>query len=235
MLHEMDYSIESQSYLTKPHVVRKSRAQLYDSVLRYGNFFQLDFNVDFVELENELLSFKDKWVQYNPYKPDNKREGLSLTSLNGEFGGHPDLYSLREYHRRGGKLYSEMDFRVATPAYHALKSLHPILDYFKAHLGRTHILRFGAGGFFPPHRDGAYLDEPDTIRIIVPLNRAHKSHFVFLHDNRRLNLDIGNVYFVNTQIAHSVFAFADNVKLLVCNVDINEESVVLIRNSLAEK
>lgn len=194
-------------------------------LLRLGHFFALDFIVNTPSITSELAAFESDWVQYNPYKPQVARQGLSVTSLDGQMGGKPDLYSLSELYRREGVRYRESDFRTPTKVYKGCPSLHPLFEHFGPYLGRTHFLRFNAGGYFPPHRDGVMAEETDTFRILVPVLNVCHSNVAFLLDGRRLNLKNGDVYFINTLLAHSVFAFCDNVVLLVCNVILRPESV----------
>lgn len=205
-----------------------------DSLLRLGNVFELDFSLDAVTIEREIEPFADNWQQYNPYKPKNPRTGLSITSLDGGLSGKPDLYSLREYYQREGKLYRERDFSTPTPVYEACKSIQPLLNHFRPYLGRTHFLRFEAGGYFPPHRDGAGADETDTFRIFVPLHGVSRSNFAFLYNEERLVLEIGCTYFINTLVNHSLFAFAP-VTVMVCNVVLNHETVKRLKSVLAQR
>lgn len=207
-----------------------------DMLLRLGNFYELDFNpVNTRQIEQELENLKNNWVQYNPYKPHIARKAISITSLDGSINGKPDLYSLREFYRQEGVLFKESDFRVLTPNYERLPSLKDIIGYFAPYLGRTHVLRFDAGGFFPPHRDAAAMLEPDTFRIIVPLTNITRNSFVFLYGNERLHLENGTPYFLNTLIDHSAFSFIDNATMLVCNIILNHESVRLLKARLAQK
>lgn len=205
-----------------------------DSLLRLGNVFELDFSFDAALVAKEISPFADQWKHYNPYKPKNPRTGLSITSLDGGLSGKPDLYSLREFHQREGTLYRERDFSVPTPVYHSCKSIQPLLDHFSPHLGRTHFLRFEAGGYFPPHRDGAGADEADTFRIFVPLLGVTRSNFAFLYNEERLVLEIGCTYFINTLVNHSLFAFAP-LTVMVCNVVLNHESVKLVKSVLSQR
>lgn len=227
--------IESTDRLENPQMQGKSpQSSPLDSILRLGNVFELDFNFDPTIIERELDPFADQWRQYNPYKPKNPRIGLSITSLDGGLSGKPDLYSLREFHQREGKLYRERDFSALTPVYQACKSIQPLLDHFRPHLGRTHFLRFDAGGYFPPHRDGAGADEADTFRIFVPLLGVSRSNFVFLYNEERLVLETGCTYFINTLVNHSLFAFAP-LTVMVCNVVLNHESVRLLKSVLSQR
>ena len=73
--------------------------------------------------------------QYNTSRPDIRREGLSITSLDGGVTGRPDPDTL--YHADGKGRYDEMDFKVRTPV-----AEHPeikkLLDLFGDNVGLTH-------------------------------------------------------------------------------------------------
>lgn len=204
-----------------------------DHILRMGNIFSLGFPLDIHKIEKEIQPFASEWKQYNPYKPEIRRRGLSITSLHGGLDGKPDLYSLSEYHRREGVLYRESDFRAPTPVYEACTGIHPVLNIFKGHLGRTHFLRFGAGGYFPPHRDAAGMLEPDTFRILVPLHNAYRENYTFLYAGQVAHLEAGCIYFINTLVEHAVFSFMEDVTLLVCNVIVSHESVLRLKQHMS--
>lgn len=216
------------------HTSRLRESSPLDSLLRLGNVFELDFNFDALKIQREIEQFSGNWQQYNPYKPQNPRTGLSITSLDGGLSGKPDLYSLREFYQKEGKLYRERDFSVPTPVYHACESIQPMLNLFRPYLGRTHFLRFEPGGYFPPHRDGAGADEADTFRIFVPLLGVSRNNFVFLYNEERLVLEIGCTYFINTLVNHSLFAFAP-VTVMVCNVILNHETVKRLKSVLIQR
>lgn len=224
----------SERFESSLRALREPQSSPLDSILRLGNVFELDFSFDAITIEREIEQFAGEWKQYNPYKPKNPRTGLSLTSLDGGLSGKPDLYSLREYYLREGKQYRERDFSTPTPVYHACKSIQPMLELFRPYLGRTHFLRFEAGGYFPPHRDGSAADETDTFRIFVPLHGVSRNNFVFLYNEERLVLEIGCTYFINTLVNHSLFAFAP-ITVMVCNVVLNHETVKRLKSVLAQR
>lgn len=196
--------------------------------------FELDFSFNPLLVEKDLEPFENDWVQYNPDKPMNPRKGLSVTSLDGGLSGVPDLHSLREYNQKHGTSYRERDFATPTPVLAACPSIQPMLEYFRPYLGRTHFLRLDAGGYFPPHRDGAGPDEVDVIRILVPIKGVCRNNFAFLYNDERLVLELGCTYFINTLVNHALFAFAP-VTLLVCNVRLNKESLALLKRALTQR
>lgn len=186
---------------------------------------------DVIELKNPFLNLskiKDvllkstNWHPYNPRKSIN-RFGLSVTSLDGEYSGVPDLDSLREYNLENKTNFSEFSFKKRTPIVDEL-GLTDFLNIWGRHLGRSHFLRLDAGGFFPPHRDNGYGLPPSSMRILIPINWNNKS-VVWLQDGMPLRLNEGTPYFINTSKEHSLFSFANNTIILVLNVHANAESI----------
>lgn len=211
-----------------------ARTRPLEALLRLGNLYELDFDIDPHNVNVELEQFEANWQQYNPYKPENPRKGLSVTSLDGGLSGKPDLYSLQELYRREGTLYKESDFRTLTPVYDKVPSIRPLIDHFHPFLGRTHFLRFQPGGYFPPHRDGAAAEEPDTFRVLVPIFNVNRERFVFLYNNERITLEKGAVYFINTLVNHSIFSFGTST-IFVANVLLNHDTVARVKAKLAQK
>jgi hypothetical protein len=220
----------------EPRLQISGTLPLLDSILRLGNFFELNFSAELnpAKVYEDLKQFSQDWCQYNPYKPNIPRFGLSVTSLDGKLGGRPDLYSLQEFYRREGVFYRESDFRTLTPVYDKCPSIQPFIDYFSPYLGRTHFLRFDAGGYFPPHRDSALMDEPDCIRILIPISNVSTETYAFLYDGNRIRFEAGGVYFLNTMIAHSIFSFSNSVVFLICNLILTPESVKKFKMRLLE-
>jgi hypothetical protein len=223
---------DQHSPSSAPDSLRKG--VLYDSLFRLGNIFELDFSFNTREVADQLEPFEASWSQYNPLKPKNPRQGLSITSLDGELSGTPDLHSLREYNKEHGTKYRERDFRTFTRAFRECPVIHPLIKAFDPHWGRTHFLRFGAGGYFPPHRDGAAAVEPDVFRILVPMAGVHRSSFVFLYNDERIILEAGATYVINTLVSHSIFSFAPTC-IFVGNIDLTEESVQQVKSCLSQR
>lgn len=227
--------MEIETRHRQPRFERGS-GELLENILRLGNVFELDFpTTQVADLDAQLEFFSNDWKQYNPYKPQNPRQGLSVTSLDGGISGKPDLYSLREYYKREGQLYKERDFNTLTPVFHKCTAIQPLISHFYPHIGRTHFLKLNPGGYFPPHRDGAGPDNPDTFRIFVPLRGTHKANFVFIFNEDRITFDVGHAYFINTLVKHSLFAFSSPATMLICNVVINEESFRLLKSKMCEQ
>jgi len=192
--------------------------QLYNTLVTYGKVNQLKFYapgrkiVDWTEENFE-------YVQYNPRRLPNNRQGLSITSLDGGISGIPDLDSLHEYNKENGTTYEEEDFCVPTPVYEN-EDLKKILDPWKGDIFRTHILKLGPGGFFPKHRDfrGTKLD---SFRLISPL--VNPCNFIL--EGKLLNWESGGLYFIDTAKEHELFnTKKDPSYWLVINVKLNERT-----------
>ncbi|NUN07369.1 MAG: hypothetical protein HUU57_16620 [Bdellovibrio sp.] len=170
----------------------------------------------------QLQDFENKWKQYNPRK-NVARWGLSITSLDGQMTGEPDLDSLREYNRLNGTKYNESDFRTITPLGEQFRSFSEKVD-----LGRSHIIKLGPGGYFPYHRD---LDW-NSFRVIYCIEDCQPTNFVWITEDKVLPLQNNKWYVLNTKKVHSTFSF-NGCKFAVFNVIKSERSVRHIVRSLA--
>lgn len=164
----------------------------------------------------ELVLAHDGWKQYNPRKVNN-RFGLSVTSLDGDYSGVPDLDSLLEFNKENGTNYTEQNFSKRTPIVDDIPELQSLLDIFNP-LGRCHFLRIDSGGFFPPHRDNGSLIPSPSFRVIVPIANTSKHQWKWIQTDKPLTLETGRAYCINTSKEHSVFSFVDNCIMLVMNV-----------------
>ena len=160
------------------------------------------------------------------------RYGLSITSLEGGFSGIPDLDSLMEYNKEQGTWYSERDFREWTSFFKNCKELQKAMAPFHKSMGRSHILRLNRGGFFPFHRDEISLAR-QSFRLLISLTSSH--HFVFLLENKRVFFQPGQLYYINTQLIHSLFSFEERSDFVVFNIDLCEDSVKAVMRSLSVK
>lgn len=167
---------------------------------------------DCIELQiptdlEQLKQVNFRWHQYNPRK-NIRRFGCSITSLDGQDSGIPDLDSILEYNRQHGTNYSEKDFKI--PTIHASP-----FNYFlsKFHVGRSHYIKLESGGFFPWHRDADH----ETFRIIYTIENCNSNNLIWLEDDRILRLDSNRWYYINTKKKHCLFAL-DTCIFTVFNV-----------------
>ena len=204
--------------------------KLSSILMSLGDCVPLDFRFDMNQLHGELAQFESDWRPYNPRKPDIARMGLSLTSLDGGLSGIPDLDSVAGYNREHNTNFNELSFRKTTKVHQECRSLHGLFEAFQENLGRSHFIKLGSGGFFPPHRD---LDLA-CFRVFVPCFRANKFNFSFLLDDKLLHLREGIAYYINTRKAHSIFSFVPNSIHLVLNIGVSEQSVRSVVRHLVE-
>jgi hypothetical protein len=197
-------------------------ATLTDFIINWGEVVELDFPKMDLNRVKSILDKHPGWKTYQPHKPGYNRFGLSVTSLDGQYSGEPDLYSLREWQNMTGQSYNEMSFKKRTNIVQFLPELDEFLNFWEPNLGRTHFLRLDKGGFFPPHRDNGAIVAVPTFRIIVPIYNFGINDMKWIQDEKIQRFDLGATYFVNTSRLHSVFSFVDNCLMLVLNVHADE-------------
>jgi len=195
---------------------------LTDFIVNWGEVVELDFPKMDLNLVKDVLDKHPGWKPYQPHKSGYSRFGLSVTSLDGQYSGEPDLYSLREWQNMTGESYNEMSFRKRTNVVQFLPELDQFLNFWEPNLGRTHFLKLDKGGFFPPHRDNGAIVAVPTFRIIVPIYNFGINDMKWIQDEKIQRFDLGATYFVNTSRLHSVFSFVDNCLMLVLNVKADE-------------
>jgi hypothetical protein len=203
---------------------------MYNYLSAYGTVYETTHRLNDPEKFIKWTEENFTYVKYNPRK-DINRYGLSLTSLNGELDGVPDLDSLYEYNKENKTSYGERDFRTFTPLYE-YQELQECIKPIEKYLFRSHILKLGPGGFFPPHRD-FYGMNFDSFRIIVPLLNMDPPAFTFIVDAEVQHWNHGSFYFVDTAKMHYLFnAGFSNVYMLVLNVELNEDTVNFITKNM---
>lgn len=181
---------------------------------QHEDLIELDISIDHQELKKTNFN----WVQYNPRKTI-QRWGCSITSLDGNDSGIPDLDSLLEHNRISGSNYIENDFVIKTK--HAL----PFREFLKEfQVGRSHYIKLGAGGHFPWHRDS----DGQTFRIIYTVENCNPNNFVWLEDDEILPLQNNKWYYINTKKKHAVFAFSECV-FAVFNVSFTPKNIKTLK------
>ena len=196
----------------------------YNSLLSFGDLIPLKIRCDVKKLFSEVKDFK--YLQYNPRK-DIKRYGLSITSLDGNMDG-VDLDSIKEYNKENNTEYDELSFNKFTKVYHTSSEIQKIVEPFKNHIGRSHILSLQEGGYFPPHRDlPVYVEQQNSLRILVPLKGCNPPDMYFMYEDKPLHFEHGRAYFLNTNKSHNLFSFKGS-DMIVLNIKTNEEVYKII-------
>lgn len=192
---------------------------------------ELTWKIDSTSSET-LKKFDRDWKPYNPRKAGYGREGLSLTSLDGQLTGTPDLDSLTEYNQIHKTNFSENSFKTRTQVVEAIPSLQEIFDSLGGSVSRSHIIRFKKGGFFPPHRDLFPTSKEQTFRLFSLLSHAHPSQYHFVLDGQLRYFMPRTLYYLNTMLEHSFVSFSDNLSILVLNIELNEQTIEQIQKRL---
>jgi len=195
----------------------------YNSLLSFGDLIPLKLKCDVKKLFDETEKFV--YLKYNPRK-DIERYGLSITSLDGSLNG-VDLDSIKEYNKENNTEYDELSFNKFTEVYHTSSEIQKIVEPFKDHIGRSHILSLQEGGYFPPHRDlPVYVEQQNSLRILVPLKGCNPPDMYFMYEDKPLHFEHGRAYFW-TQISHTIYFFKGS-EMIVLNIKTNEEVYKII-------
>ena len=196
----------------------------YNSLLSFGDLIPLKLKCDVKKLFDETEEFV--YLKYNPRK-DIERYGLSITSLDGSLNGI-DLDSIKEYNKENNTEYDELSFNKFTKVYHTSLEIQKIVEPFKNHIGRSHILSLPEGGYFPPHRDlPVYVEQQNSLRILVPLKSCNPPDMYFMYEDKPLHFEHGRAYFLNTNKSHNLFSFKGS-EMIVLNIKTNEEVYKII-------
>ena len=199
---------------------------LYNSLITYGQKFPTNLYMNPQEVMKDLEDFSEEWKPYNPRKKI-AREGLSVTSLDGGLSGIPDLDSIREYCIKNQVILGEHSFNQETPVANIVRTY---LDPFKGHVGRSHFIRMGKGGHFPPHRDDRRASV-NNMRLFVPIKDCNPPKTFFMLDREPLYFDHGRAYFINTCMEHTLFSCYPSL-FLVMNVAVNEQTVQTLLDNM---
>jgi len=200
------------------------------TLLNLGPFEPLNIRVDLGKYLQEIKQFDNDWVDYLPRtdRPNNRR-ALTLTNLPGKT--HKDVPSLAEASYAAGRRLSELEFNQPTDVYNACTSLHPFLEQWQP-LGRTFIVQSNTGGYFVPHRDHPSMPR-ECFRLIVFLKNVGPLQYDWLMDDRKMNIQPGQVYYVNTRMTHRTISWVDDSQHLILNVPFTTDNVARVIANLA--
>lgn len=200
-----------------------------------GDWLRLK-HFDSQKLISEIEPFEEDWKKYNPRKKNN-RFGLSITSLDGDLSGIPDLDSVYEYNLENGTNYDNQSFKKTTPVYHQSSTLRDTLEPYLPWMGRTHFLKLNSGGFFPEHYD---IDKShyssDEIRLVGFVHNTTPHNFKFCYEDTIVgNYNDGDLFYFNANKRHSVFSMKEDVILLVVTLKFDETLFeVLLKNYICK-
>jgi hypothetical protein len=194
-------------------------------LLSLGDFFPLRININLAEFDKEINNYQH-W--YSPYleRKDikNNRFGICLSGLE---GARPsDRASIPDAIKKAGRIVREADFKYPTEALEAFKSLHPITKLFPE-LGRSFIIKLDEGGYFPIHRDAKWIFR-DTFRIVVFLKNSSSGTFSWELDGKKIQIEEGRTYYMNTRLLHHTFSTFSNSTHLILNIPLNLSNVLKV-------
>jgi hypothetical protein len=195
------------------------------SLLTIGDFEPLNIKISTSALMHEISQFRDDWQDYLPRtdRPNN-RKGLTLTTLPGKT--HKDAPSLAEASYAAKRRLSELEFNHKTDVYNACQSLTPLFDTF-SEVGRTFFVKSDIGGYFVPHRDHPSITR-DVFRLVVFVNNCGPLDYDWLMDDRKLQIETGRVYYVNTRKTHRTISWVNDSVHLILNVPMTSENVAKV-------
>jgi len=200
------------------------------ALLNLGAFEPLNIRIDLGKYMHEIAQFDADWVNYLPRtdRPNN-RKAMTLMSLPGKT--HKENTSLAEASYAAGRKLSELEFNQPTDVYKTCTSLSSVLDQWQP-LGRSMIIRCDTGGYFVPHRDEPSMPR-DCFRLVAFLNNCGPLQYDWLMADRKMSIQPGQVYYVNTRLTHRTISWVDNSQHLILNVPFTTENVARVIASLA--
>ncbi len=195
-----------------------------------GNFEPLEYRLDYHAIQSTIMQrYSNDWVPYLPRtdRPNN-RKALTLTTLEG--WDHKSVPSLAEATQKLGRPVKETEFSHPTRLYNDCDqafpgnlSLKEFLDDWQP-LGRTFIVNSGVGGYFVPHRDHPGMPRP-VFRLVAFLKNCGPLDYDWWMDDRKANIELGRVYYVNTRMTHRTISWTEDSWHLIVNVPMTVENV----------
>lgn len=194
-----------------------------------GVFEPLKWKLDCNQFMQEISHFKDDWQDYLPRTDRvNNRKSLTLTCLPGT--DHRTNPSLAQASYAANRRLSELEFNQKTQVYEACHSLKSFLDQWQP-LGRTFLIKSDIGGYFVPHRDHPSMPR-DVFRLIVFLNNCGPLDYDWWMNDRKLQIEHGRVYYLNTRMTHRTVSWVNDSIHLILNVSMTSENVAKVVGNL---
>lgn len=194
------------------------------ALMSLGNVIPLNIKIDCNMFMNDIEDFKNDWVDYLPRtdRPNN-RKALAVTNLIGK--SHIDNPSLAQASYEANRRLSETEFNQPTFVYNC-PSLKPFLDMWKP-LGRSFLVKSDIGGHFVPHRDQPAMPR-DVFRLVAFLNNCGPLDYDWLMDDKKMQIEPGRVYYVNTRLMHRTISWVNDSIHLILNVPFTTENVAKV-------
>jgi|TARA_B110000211_G_C14091699_1_gene559543 hypothetical protein len=192
------------------------------ALLSLGDFELLKINVNIKNFRKEIEFLKNDWVDYQPKKDmSNNRRGMALTNLPGKT--HKDNPSLKQANYAENRSLCELEFNQYTAAYEMLPSLHHVFEMFEP-VGRSVLIKLGTGGYFPAHRDQCYMPRA-SFRIAIFLQDCGSDQFDWFHENKKMTIEQGTAYYINTKKVHKTMSWAASSTHLIMNIPFNSNNI----------
>lgn len=196
------------------------------ALLNLGDFEPLNIKINTNRFMEEIKQYDSDWVDYLPRtdRPNN-RQGLVITNLPGKT--HQDNPSLAQASVEARRRLSENDFYEKTEVYHTCTSLHPLLEEFQP-LGRSFLIKSNIGGHFVPHRDHPTMPR-ESFRLAVFLNNCAPLQYDWWIDtDRKLPIEMGRVYYINTRKTHRTISWVNDSIHLIMNIPFDSNNVAKV-------
>lgn len=192
------------------------------ALLQLGDFEPLEWKINVEDFKREIAQFNNDWQDYLP-RPgrSNPRKGLTLTNMPGH--DHRGVPSLAEAVARERRRVGETEFCHPTEVYKKCFSLNWFLDKFPK-LGRTFLVKCNQGGHFVPHRDHPGMPR-EVFRLAVFLENVAPLDYDWWMDDKKLQIEPGRVYYINTRKTHRTISWVDNSVHLIVNIPFTNETV----------
>ena len=202
------------------------------ALLQLGDFEPLDIKINVEDFQREISQFNNDWQMYLP-RPDrpNNRQGLTLTNMPGK--GHKGVPSLAEACAQENRRVSELEFNEPTDVYKKCFSLYPFLYEFQP-LGSTFLVYSNIGGYFVPHRDHPSMPR-DVFRLAVFLTNVGPLDYDWLMDDRKLYIEPGRVYYINTRKTHRTISWVNDSIHLIMNLPFDGKNVSKVISHLQHR
>ena len=202
------------------------------ALLQLGDFEPLDWKINVEDFKLEIAEFDNDWQDYLP-RPgrSNPRKGLTLTNMPGH--DHRGVPSLAEAVARERRRVGETEFCHPTEVYKKCYSLNWMLNEFPK-LGRTFLVKSNQGGHFVPHRDHPGMPR-EVFRLAVFLENVAPLDYDWWMDDKKLQIEPGRVYYINTRKTHRTISWVDNSIHLIMNIPFCNENVAKVISHLLHR
>ena len=94
-------------------------------------------------------------------------------------------------------------------------------------MARTFLVQANIGGYFVPHRDYPIMNR-NYFRLIAFLNNCGPLDYDWILDDRKVQIEHGRLYYLNTRKMHRTISWVNNSIHLILNVPFTTENVAKV-------